>query len=77
MPEEATENKEISSLIKHQVYNLVSVTSVPPGSKFIDSQWVYKIKIDGPHKDRVVVLGWGMVEGVHCRSAFAPVNRFQ
>ena len=72
---EAAEDKEIASLIKHQVYDLV--TSVPAGSKTIGSRWVYKVKADDSHKARVVVLGWGMVAGVHCGSTFAPVSRLQ
>ena len=54
---EAVEDKEIASLIKHQVYDLVPITSVPAGSKIIGSRWVYKIKADDTHKAKVVVLG--------------------
>ena len=74
---EAVEDREISSLIKHQVCDLVSITSVPAGSKIIGSRWVCKIKVDGKHKARLVVLGWGMVAGVHCGSTFAAVSRLQ
>ena len=74
---EAAEGKEIASLIKHQVCDLVPITSVPAGSKINGSRWVYKIKADETHKARMVVLGWGMVAGVHCGSPFAPVSRLQ
>ena len=57
--------------------DLVPITSVHAGSKIIGSRWVYKIKVDDTHKARLVVLGWGMVAGVHCGSTFAPVSRLQ
>ena len=53
----AAQAKEIANLIKHQVYDLVLLTSVPPGSKIIGSRCVYKVKADDSHKARVVVLG--------------------
>ena len=46
---EAAEGKEIASLIKHQVCDLVPITSVPAGSKINGSRWVYKIKADETH----------------------------
>ena len=64
-------------LIKHQVNDLVPITSVPAGSKIISSRWIYKLKADDMHKARVVVLGGGVVVGVHCGSTFAPMCRLQ
>ena len=61
--------------MKHHVYDLVPITSVPAGSKIIGLRWVYKIKADDTHKTSVVVLGWGMIAGVHFGSTVAPVSR--
>ena len=74
---EAAEEKEITSLIKHQVYNHVPITLVPAGSKIIGPRWFYNITADDTHRARVVVLGWGMVAGVHCESTFGPDARRQ
>ena len=54
---EAAEDKEIASLIKHQVYDLVPI---PAGSKIIGSRWVFKIKADDTHK---AVSWWYSVGG--------------
>ena len=50
-------DKEIASLEKHGVYELVPITSVPNGRKFVGTHWVYKIKADGVYKSQLVVLG--------------------
>ena len=55
---EAAEGKEIASLIKHQVCDLVPITSVPAGSKINGSRWVYKIKADETHKARMVAVSY-------------------
>ena len=74
---EATEDKKIASVIKHQVYDLVPITPVPAGSKIIGSRCVYKIKVDDTRKASLVVLGWGMEAEVHCENHFAPVSPLQ
>ena len=37
-------DKEIASLEKHGVYDLVPITSVPNGRKVLGTRWVYKLK---------------------------------
>ena len=59
------------------MYTLVPATAVPTGHKIIGSRWVYKVKADNSYKGRVVVLGWGQVQGVDCGGTFAPVCRLQ
>ena len=49
--------KEIASLEKHGVYELVPITSVPNGRKVVGTRWVYKMKADRVYKGRLVVLG--------------------
>ena len=70
-------DKEIASLEKHGVYELVLLTSVPNGRKVIGTRWVYKIKADGAYKGRLAVLGWSQVPGIDCGGTFAPVCRLQ
>ena len=43
-------DKEIASLEKHGVYELVPITSVPNGRKVVGTRWVYNIKADGIYK---------------------------
>ena len=49
--------KEMASLDKHEVFDLVSPASVP-SEKVIGTQWVFKVKADHTQKARVVVRGW-------------------
>ena len=49
-------DKEITSLEKHGVYELVSILFVPNGRKVVGTRWVYKIKADGVYNGRLVVL---------------------
>ena len=70
-------DKEIASLEKHGVYELVPITSVPNGRKVVGTRWVYKIKADGVYKCRLVVLRWSQVPEIVCGGIFAPVYRLQ
>ena len=60
---EAT-NKELGSLQKHAVFNLVSSDSVPPEHKVIGTKWIFKVKADHALIGRVVVRGRGDVSGI-------------
>ena len=73
----AATEKEIASLKKHDVYELVPASSVPAGQKVIGSRWVNKIKADGLFKIRLVVLGWAQVPRIDCGGTFAPVCRLK
>ena len=70
-------DKEVASLEKHSVYELVPIPSVPNRRKLVGTRWVYKVKADGVHKGRLVVLGWSQVPGIDYGSTFAPVCRLQ
>lgn len=39
--------------------------------------WIFKLKADRSFRARVVVQGWGKVQGVDCGGTFAPVCRVQ
>ena len=73
----AVADKEIVSLKKHSVYELVPASSVRAGQKVVGSPWVNKTKADNLFKSRLVVLGWAQVPGIDCGGTFAPVCRLQ
>ena len=50
-------DKEIASVEKHGVFNLVPITSVPAGHKVVGTRWVFKIQADSTYKGRLVVQG--------------------
>ena len=43
----AASDKDIASLEKRGVYELVPFTAVPAGQRVVDTRWVNKIKADG------------------------------
>ena len=69
--------KEIAGLEKHGVVDLVSITSVPAGHKFVGTRWVFRIKADSTYKSRLVMQEFSQIPGVDCVGAFAPVCRLQ
>ena len=73
----AASDREITSLEKQGVYELVPITAVPAGQRVIGTQWVNKVKADGTYKNRLVVQGWSQVPGIDCGGTFAPVGRLQ
>ena len=70
-------DKEITSLKKHGVHELVPASFIPAGQKVVGSLWVNKIKANDLFKSRLVVLGWAQVPGIDCDDTFAPVCRPQ
>ena len=73
----AAADKEITSLKKHGVYELVRAFSVLAEQKVVASRWVNKTKAGDLFKSRLVVLGWAQVPGIDCGATFASVCRFQ
>ena len=70
-------DKEIASLEKHGVFDLVPITSVPGRHKVVGTRWVFKIKADSTYKGRLVVQEFSQIPGVDCGGTFAPVCRLQ
>ena len=62
-------------LRKHNVYKLVKMSSVPKEEKIIGSRFVFKQKIDGRFKARLVVQGYVQEAGVDYGRSYAPVCR--
>ena len=72
-----TLDKEIASLEKRGVFDLVPITSVSAGHKVVGNRWIFKIKADSTYKGRLVVQEFSKIPGVECGGTFAPVCRLQ
>ena len=73
----AVSDKEITSLEKDGVFELILITSVPGGHKVVGNGWVFKIKADSTYKGRHVVQGLSQIPGIDCGGTFASVCRLQ
>ena len=72
-----TTNKEMDSLQKYAVFNLVSPDPIPMDHKTIGTKWVFRVKADHTLKGRVVVQSGGQVSGIDCGCTYLPVCRIQ
>ena len=61
----AVSDKEISSLEKHGVFNLVPITSVPEGHTIVGTSWVFKTKAYSTYKGRLVVQEVSRILGIN------------
>ena len=68
-------SKEMDNLRKHNVYNLVPLSSVPKGEKILGTKFVFKKKLDGRFKARLVVGGHRQEPGQDYGRSHAPVCR--
>ena len=57
-------DKEIASLEKHGVLNLVPITLIPAEHKIVGTRWVWQIKADSTYKGRLVVQGFSQILGM-------------
>lgn len=64
--------KELQSLKKNEVADIVTFDTLPPKASPIGSRWVFKVKPDGTFKARLVVQGYGQRHGIDCGGTFAP-----
>ncbi|CAN0447533.1 unnamed protein product, partial [Pylaiella littoralis] len=71
---EAIDN-EMNNLKKHKVYKLVPISSVPKTEKIIGTRFVFKQKVDGRFKARLVVQGHVQEAGIDYGRSYAPVCR--
>ena len=69
--------KEMGSLKQHDVYKLVNTPSVPNPKRenIISSRFVFKQKVDGRFKARLVVHGHVREPGIDYERSYAPVCR--
>ena len=62
-------------LKQHDVCKLVNISSVPKGEKIIGSRFVFKQKVDGWFKARLVLRGHVQKPGIGYRRSYEPVCR--
>src|SRR5258708_24133357 len=67
-------HKELESLRRHNVYELVDP---PRGRKIIKNRWVFDQKTDGHKKAWLVAKGFSQVEGIDYDEIFSPMVRFE
>ncbi|CAB1107333.1 unnamed protein product [Ectocarpus sp. CCAP 1310/34] len=68
-------SKKMDNLRKHHVYSLVLLSSVPKGEKILATKFVFKKKLDGRFKARLVVGGHRQEPGQDYGRSYAPVCR--
>ncbi|CAB1114413.1 unnamed protein product [Ectocarpus sp. CCAP 1310/34] len=68
-------SKEMDNLRKHNVYNLVPLSSVLKGEKILAAKFVFKKKLDGRFKARLVAGGHRQEPGQDYGRIYAPVCR--
>eukprot|EP00752_Nemacystus_decipiens_P015554 g13877.t1 len=66
---------EMASLQKHEVYTVIPLNSVPKGEKILNTKFVFKKKLDGRFKARLVVGGHRQQPGLDYGRSYAPVCR--
>ena len=76
----ASMEKEISSLMKHDTWELVSIDDVPRNRKIVKSRFVYTIKHnrDGTierFKSRFVACGYSQIKGIDYTATFSATLR--
>eukprot|EP00752_Nemacystus_decipiens_P018510 g16595.t1 len=67
--------KGLQSLKDHEVADLITVDTLPPGASPIGSRWVFKMKPRGTFKARLVAQGYRQRHGIDCGETFTPVCR--
>jgi hypothetical protein len=65
---------EMDALAKLKVWSLVDL---PQGRKAVKSKWVFKRKVDGRYRARLVAKGFTQIEGVDFDETFSPVACFE
>ena len=73
---EKSTDKEMDSLQKHAVLDLVSPDSVPPEPKAVGIKWVLNVRPTARRKVEYI-QGWRKVPGIDCGCAYATVSRIQ
>ena len=67
---QASMERELASMSKHDVYELVSA---PKRRKIIGSMWVFKVKPDVLFKSQFCAQGFSQVAGTDFGSTYTPV----
>ncbi|KAI1828889.1 hypothetical protein DTO027I6_10038 [Penicillium roqueforti] len=67
--------KEYASLLEHGTWEKVLRTDVPDGDHVIGCKWVFKTKVNGTRKARLVIKGYRQKHGIDYHETFAAVSR--
>ncbi len=65
---------ELDALAKLKVWTLMDL---PKGHKVVKNKWVFKKKVDGHFRARLVAKGFTQIEGVDFDETFSPVTCFE
>ena len=60
-------------MINRGVWKKIDKVTIPENRRLIGNKWVFKIKIDGTYRARLVALGYSQIPGVDYTDNFAPV----
>jgi hypothetical protein len=71
----ASIQKEYSSLLENGTWDKVLSKDVPPGHRIIECKWVFKTKVNGVRKSRLVIKGFRQRSGIDYQETFAAVSR--
>ena len=64
---------ELENYEKRGVWKRVEVSEIG-NRKLIGSKWVFKLKIDGRYRSRLVALRYSQIPGVDFTENYSPVN---
>ncbi|OQE58978.1 hypothetical protein PENNAL_c0347G06755 [Penicillium nalgiovense] len=67
--------KEYASLLEHGTWEKVRREDVPAGDHVIGCKWVFKTKVNGTRKARLVIKGYRQKHGIDYHETFAAVSR--
>lgn len=71
----ASIQKEYNSLLENGTWDKVLRREVPPGQRIIECKWVFKTKVNGVRKSRLVIKGFRQKSGIDYQETFAAVSR--
>lgn len=71
----ASIHKEYNSLLEHATWDKVLRKDVPSGHRVIECKWVFKTKMNGVRKARLVIKGFRQKGGIDYSETFAAVSR--
>ena len=65
--------QELTNMKEHNIWDHNDITTVQKNRRTIGTLWVFKIKSDGRYRERLCVMGFTQVPGIHHQGRFTPV----